>query len=124
THSLMQFFAIGALAGFAMAGVQSLSRTFVGAISPKRQSAEFFGFFEVVGRTSSFIGPAVYGVLAAESALVYEGRGLAALAAEQAGQRVAILSIAAFLLVGMLLLLLVNEKRALQTAREANGAPV
>ena len=63
------FFVIGAFAGFAMAGVQSVSRTMVAMFSPPGQSAEFYGFFAVAGRTSSFIGPAIYGWLAASAAL-------------------------------------------------------
>lgn len=42
--------------------------------------------------------------------------GLVELAAEQAGQRIAVLSIAAFLLVGGLLLLLVNERAGREAA--------
>ena len=116
--SQTQFFLIGALAGFAMAGIQSVSRTMVGAVSPRGQSAEFYGFFAVAGRTSSFIGPAIYGWVAAEAALWYAARGLGSLAAEQSGQRVAILSIAAFLAIGLLLLLLVDESKA-RAAAEA-----
>ncbi len=106
------FFIIGCFAGFAMAGVQSVSRTMVAMFSPPGQSAEFYGFFAVTGRTSSFIGPAVYGWLAAEAALWYEAQGQAAALAEQSGQRLAILSIGAFLLVGLLLLWLVDEAKA------------
>lgn len=63
-NSITGFFIIGALAGFALTGVQSVSRAVVGMFAPKGQSAEFFGLFSVVGRTSSFIGPTVYGFLA------------------------------------------------------------
>ena len=117
-RSATVFLVIGAIAGFAMAGIQSLSRTLVGAISPKGQSAEFYGLFAVAGRTSSFIGPAVYGWVAAEAALWYGGRGQSAVLAEQSGQRLAILSIAVFLLVGLVLLLRVNEARARESARQ------
>jgi UMF1 family MFS transporter len=108
----VEFFLIGAVAGMAMAGIQSVSRTLVGMISPEGKSAEFYGFFAVAGRTSSFIGPAVYGWLAAEATLWYRARGMGALLAEQWGQRIALISIAAFLLVGMALLLRVNERVA------------
>jgi UMF1 family MFS transporter len=111
-QSLVGFFIIGALAGFALTGVQSVSRTMVGVFSPPGQSAEFYGFFAVAGRTSSFIGPTVYGWLAAEAALWYETQGREVLLAEQAGQRLAILSIGVFLLVGLFLLLSVNEAKA------------
>jgi len=110
------FFIIGAVAGFAMAGVQSVSRTMVAMFSPPGQSAEFYGFFAVAGRTSSFIGPAVYGWVAAEAALWYQAQGQAVALAEQSGQRLAILSIGVFLLVGLALLWFVNESKARESA--------
>lgn len=116
-QTLTGFFVIGALAGFALTGVQSISRTMVGMFSPKGQSAEFFGFFSVVGRTSSFIGPTVYGFLALWAARWFERtQGMGSLLAEQNGQRVAIGSVILFLLVGLILLLRVNEKKAVAEA--------
>jgi UMF1 family MFS transporter len=116
--SLNGYFLIGALAGFALTGVQSVSRTMVGLFAPQGQSAEFFGFFAVAGRTSSFIGPTVYGMLAAEAALWFQAQGMGVLLAEQVGQRVAIASIAIFLFVGMVILFTVNENRAKHTAMD------
>jgi UMF1 family MFS transporter len=118
-QSLVGFFVIGGLAGFALTGVQSVSRTAVGMFSPQGQSAEFYGLFAVAGRTSSFIGPTLYGLVAAGVALRYQAQGQDELLAEQLGQRTAILSIAAFLVVGMFLLLLVNERKARAAARAA-----
>jgi UMF1 family MFS transporter len=116
-QTLLGFFLIGAVAGFALTGVQSVSRTMVSILSPPGQSAEFYGFFAVAGRTSSFIGPAFYGWLAAEAALWYQAQGQGLLLAEQSGQRLAILSIMAFLLIGLVLLLFVNETKG-RTAEE------
>ena len=126
-QTLTGFFIIGALAGFALTGVQSISRAMVGMFAPKGQSAEFFGFFSVIGRTSSFIGPTIYGFLAAGAAVWFEQRGMATLLAEQVGQRVAIGSILIFLFGGLFLLLAVNEKKAIRDANEyslerVNGA--
>jgi UMF1 family MFS transporter len=115
-QTLTGYFVVGAVAGVAMAGAQSVSRTMVAIFAPPGQSAEFYGFFAVMGRTSSFIGPFVYGLLAAEAALWYEARGQDVVLAEQSGQRVAILSIAAFLVVGLALLLFVDERKARETA--------
>lgn len=110
------FFIIGAFVGVAMAGVQSVSRAMVATFSPPGKSGEFFGFFALTGRTSSFIGPAVFGYLAAELTLWYQSQGQAVGLAEQSGHRLAILSIAAFLIVGWALMLLVNEKKAREAA--------
>lgn len=115
------FIYIGAVAGVAMAGIQSVSRTMVGVFAPRGQSAEFYGFFAMSGRTSSFIGPAVFGWVAAEVALRMEAEGMATDAAEQQGLRIAVLAIAAFLVLGTALLLSVNEKRA-REAVQASAA--
>jgi UMF1 family MFS transporter len=118
-QTLIGYFVIGAVAGVAMAGAQSVSRTMVAIFAPPGQSAEFYGFFAVVGRTSSFIGPTVYGLLAAEAALWYQSQGQNTEMAEQSGQRVAILSIAAFIAAGLILLAFVNEKRGREEAAQA-----
>jgi MFS transporter, UMF1 family len=111
SRTMLTFFFIGAVAGFAMAGAQSVSRTMVGLLSPPGRSAEFYGFFAVAGRSSSFIGPTVYGFLAAGTARMYEAQGQAVLLAEQSGQRLAIISIGVFILIGLVMLVFVDEKK-------------
>ena len=109
TSGAVTFFIIGAAAGVAMAGIQSVSRTMVTQLSPAGQSAEFFGLFAVAGRSSSFIGPTLYGIVAAEAALRFVGNGIPETTAEQMGQRVAISTIVIFLAIGGALLLRVQE---------------
>jgi UMF1 family MFS transporter len=118
------FYVVGGIAGLALSSVQAVSRAMVGALAPQGQSAEFYGFFAVAGRTSSFIGPTIYGYVAAEAALFFEAQGSQASFlwfrmlkggapyAEQLGQRVAILPVILFLVVGLVLLLNVNERQA------------
>ncbi|MBN1814829.1 MAG: MFS transporter [Anaerolineae bacterium] len=118
THSKLAFYIIGGIAGFALTGVQSVSRTLVGMFSPAGKSAEFYGFFAVTGRTSSFIGPTIFGFLAAWATKQFLANGQTEVLAEQLGHRVALFSMAAFLLVGLVLLLLVNEKKGRAAARE------
>ncbi|MEY2820104.1 MAG: hypothetical protein RL275_3567 [Chloroflexota bacterium] len=116
--TLTGFFIIASLAGLALTGVQAVTRTMAGVFAPKGQSAEFFSFFAIAGKTSSFIGPTIYGFLATGVALRLETQGMEVLLAEQAGQRAGILSIAVFLVVGLFVLLSVSEKRARQAAVE------
>lgn len=111
------FFVIGAIAGFALTGVQSVSRTLVGQFAPAEKSAEFYGFFEVGGRTSSFIGPAVYGFIAAEAAILLGASGMDTVSAEQTGIRIAIGSIVVFLLLGLILLLKIRQPEAEESAQ-------
>lgn len=123
-ESVLGFFVIGGVAGCALSAVQSVSRGMIAVLSPPGRSAEFYGFFAVAGRTSSFVGPTIYGIVAAEAAIWFQVRGESAsflwfrahhrgaALAEQLGQRVAILPVIAFLVVGLVLLLSVNEKQA------------
>ena len=83
---------------------------------PKSKSAEFFGFFGMVGRTSSFIGPFLFGIIAHRLTVFHETAGLSAEQAIQLGHRQAIFAIAAFLAVGLALLLFVNEKEGRKVA--------
>jgi UMF1 family MFS transporter len=121
SHSRLEFYFIGGFAGFALTGVQSVSRTLVGMFSPPGQSAEFYGFFAVAGRTSSFIGPTIFGLLAEWATRQYRTQGQSVALAEQSGHRVALFSIVAFLVVGLVLLLLVNEKRARAAVASPSG---
>lgn len=116
-QSQMHFFVIGAFVGVAMAGIQSVSRAMVATFSPPGKSGEFFGFFALTGRTSSFIGPAIFGWVAAEATLWYQAQGQAVAMAEQSGHRLAILLIGVFLLAGWVLLAFVNEKKAREAAQ-------
>jgi MFS transporter, UMF1 family len=113
THSLTGFNLVGALAGFALTGVQSISRTVVGQVCPVDKAAEFYGLFSTVDQISAFTGPAIFGLLATFLALrVYGPSGMAAHAAEIAGHQMALISIVAFLVIGLVLTLFVkNWKR-------------
>ena len=106
--TLTQFIILAGIAGFALTGVQSVSRGVVGKLAPTGKSGEFFGLFAIAGRTSSFIGPTIYGWIAVGAASWYMDLGRPALLAEQSGQRAAVLSIGVFLLVGLLFLLRVR----------------
>jgi UMF1 family MFS transporter len=116
--SLTGYYFIGALAGFALTGVQSLSRTMAGLFAPESKSTEFFSFFAVAGKSSSFIGPTIYGLIAYSAAKYFTQQGVGATLAEQYGQRASIGTIAIFLIVGFIILSFVNEARARKAAVE------
>ncbi len=117
--TMIGYFIITALAGFALTGVQAVSRTMTGFFAPKGQSAEFYSFESVAGRASSFVGPTIYGWLATGVAIWLErNRAMEKLLAEQTGQRAGLMSIAIFLIIGMVILMTVNEKRGRQAATE------
>ena len=131
----MGYFIVGSLAGFAMAGVQSLDRTLVSVFAPKNRNAEFYGFFSLAGRTSSIIGPGVMGLAATglsawilnflvKNNLASATDPNALLVAEKIGHRFALVTLVFFLLVGMMPLLFVNEeegRRAAKLSEETEG---
>lgn len=110
--STLGFFIVGAFAGFSLSGAQAVSRTMVSQLAPAGKTTEFYGFLSVAGRTSTFIGPLVFGTLSYRMYLYYLNHGLAELAAEKVGQYWGIGSIIAFLLIGFVILLSVREVTA------------
>lgn len=109
TRNKVFFYIIGALAGFALSGVQAVSRTMVSQLSPPTKTAEFYGFLSVAGRTSTFIGPWVFGSVYAAFTNHYLNRGLSEQAAKSGGILWSIGSIVIFLVVGLLFLLIVRK---------------
>ncbi len=110
--NIIWFFVIGFWAGFSLSGAQAVSRTMVSQLAPATKAAEFYGFLSVAGRTSTFIGPLVFGTISYRAHNWYANHGYEAIAAEQLGLLWAIGSIIAFLLIGMLILLLVKRVSA------------
>jgi UMF1 family MFS transporter len=112
--STLGFFIVGAFAGFSLSGAQAVSRTMVIQLAPECKTTEFYGFLSVAGRTSTFIGPLVFGTLSYRMYNYYVNHGLDVVAAEKAGQYWSIGSILAFLVIGMIILLSVREVTALE----------
>ena len=83
------FFVIAFLAGTGLGAVQSASRALMASLVPEGKEGEMFGFYALCGKSSSVVGPLVFGGIS---------RALGG------NQRVAILSVAAFFLVGLVLL--------------------
>ncbi|MBR3929264.1 MAG: MFS transporter [Clostridia bacterium] len=63
--STILFWAMACLVGTVQGGIQAVSRSYFGKLVPKERSNEFFGFFDIFGKFSCVIGPALYSVIAA-----------------------------------------------------------
>ncbi|HQR24406.1 MAG TPA: MFS transporter [Steroidobacteraceae bacterium] len=59
------FYSLAVVIGLVQGGVQSLSRSYYGSLVPPDKSSEFFGFYNMMGKASAIIGPALVGVTAA-----------------------------------------------------------
>ena len=83
------FFVLAVAAGFGLGSVQAASRSLMAALIPPGKEAEMFGFYALCGKSSSILGPVVFG----QVSLAFGGN-----------QRVAVLALGAFFLTGLILL--------------------
>lgn len=63
-QKMSDFLVLAVLVGTAQGGIQALSRSFYGKLVPAEQASEYFGFFDVFGKFSAVIGPALFGITA------------------------------------------------------------
>jgi MFS transporter, UMF1 family len=54
---LWHIFILGTLIGSAQGGIQALSRSYYAKIIPKKNSNEFFGFYNIFGKFAAILGP-------------------------------------------------------------------
>jgi len=109
TNTKFVFYIVGALAGFALSGVQAVSRTMVSQLSPQEKTTEFYGFLSVAGRTSTFVGPLVFGSIYSVMIDYYSKHGFAEEAAKAHSMYWSIGSVVAFLVIGLIFLLRVKK---------------
>lgn len=95
------FWVAAVIAGLCMGSSQSAGRAIAGVFAPVAQRGEFFGLWTFATRLSAIVGPVTYGVIT----LMTGGN-----------QRIAILSTAAFFVLGLLLLAPINVARGMQAA--------
>ncbi len=83
------FFAIAVLAGSGLGAIQSASRAFMSTLIPRGREGDFFGFYALCGKSAAVAGPLLFGYISR---------------ATRGNQRLAILSVLIFFVVGALLL--------------------
>ena len=59
--STWEFYALAVTIGLVQGGVQALSRSFYARLIPPDKSAEFFGFYNMLGKFAAVIGPTLMG---------------------------------------------------------------
>jgi len=87
------FYIVGLIAGVSMGSSQSTSRSLMSKLTPEDKKTEFFGFYSFFGKSSAVIGPLVFGLVSFLSG----------------SQRIAILSVGFFFVIGMLILSKVKD---------------
>jgi UMF1 family MFS transporter len=62
--SATEFYVMAAIIGLVQGGIQSLSRSYYARLVPPAEAAQYFGFFNMLGKFSSILGPLFIGVAA------------------------------------------------------------
>jgi len=94
SYNMATFYIVGLIAGIAMGSSQSASRALMGRLIPEGMEAEFYGFYALMGKFSSILGPLVFGLVSTISG----------------NQRLAISSLLIFFIAGLFLISRVDEK--------------
>jgi UMF1 family MFS transporter len=96
----LYFMALGLLLGIVLGGCQALSRSLFSQLIPHSKEGEYFGLYEISGDGTSWIGPALFGV-------IFSATG---------SYQYAIISLIVFFVVGFVALLLIPMRRAIVAA--------
>jgi UMF1 family MFS transporter len=97
-----EFYRLAVVIGLVQGGVQSLSRSLYARIIPASKSAEYFGFYNMLGKFAAILGPLMVGFTSLLTG----------------SPRLALLSIVVLFAAGGLLLYLVDEAEGSRIARE------
>jgi len=104
-----EFYIMAMTVGLVQGGIQALSRSFYATLIPAEKSAEYFGFYNMIGKFSAIIGPGFMG-----------GVGLAVRSmgySSNTASRISITAVSLFFLAGGVLLFFVNQEKGRQELR-------
>lgn len=118
---IYEFYLLAGVIGLVQGGIQALSRSYFARFVPIRQPAEFYGFYNMLGKFAAIIGPALMGAtgLLARRMLLPENP-----TAEQirsigiTATRTSIMAVVVLFLAGALLLYFVNEEKGKAEAQK------
>ncbi len=103
---VLEFTLLGVVIAIVLGGSQAISRSLFAQMIPLGKEAEFYSFYEVSDRGTSWIGPLLFG-------LVNQLTG---------SLRPAIFSLIVFFAVGLIALPFVNERKAVEAVRKYEAA--
>jgi len=58
-----EFYALAIVIGLVQGGIQALSRSYYSRLIPKDKTAEFYGFYNMLGKFAAILGPLLIGVV-------------------------------------------------------------
>jgi len=61
--SQQEFYILAIIVGLVQGGIQALSRSYYSRLIPKNQAAEYYGFYNMVGKFATILGPVLMGIV-------------------------------------------------------------
>jgi UMF1 family MFS transporter len=120
----LEFYAMAVIIGLVQGGIQALSRSYYARLIPAQHPAEFFGFYNMLGKFASIIGPALMGAvgLMVRQSLMPEAPSVEQMARiGQIASRTSILSLLILFAAGAILLWRVEDASAVPPAHQPPG---
>jgi len=108
-----EFYILAATIGLVQGGIQALSRSYYATMIPKHKAAEFFGFYNMLGKFAAVIGPTLMGMVGVVIKNVGWGTDAAA--------RGSIASVAILFIIGGILFYKVDVDKAREEVRAIYG---
>lgn len=102
-HSVGEFYILAVMIALVQGGVQAMSRAYYSRMIPAEYAAEFFGFYNFLGKFATVLGPLLIGAVAVATH----------------SSRAGIASVAVFFVLGAVLLYFVDEKAVAAEVRSA-----
>ena len=116
----MEFYILAIVIGLVQGGIQALSRSYYSRLIPKNQAAEYYGFYNMLGKFAVIFGPAMMGLvgLIVKHILMPPSPTLEqTIAVGQLASRWGIASILILFIIGGTLFYFVDEEKGRQQAQ-------
>jgi UMF1 family MFS transporter len=115
----MEFYILAVVIGLVQGGIQALSRSYYARLIPKNQAAEYYGFYNMLGKFAVIFGPALMGLvglIVKRLLMPPSPTPEQVIAVGQLASRWGIASILILFIIGATLFYFVDEKKGRQQA--------
>lgn len=123
-RSRTEFYVLAVFIGLVQGGVQALSRSYYARLIPKDRSAEYFGFYNMLGKFATILGPALMGavgLLTRRALMPPDPLAADLVAIGHTATRLGLASVLILFLAGAVLLAFVDEDKGRREAGYLSG---
>jgi len=117
----IEFYLLAVAIATVQGGVQALSRSWYARMIPEKRAAEFYGFYNMLGKFAAIIGPALMGVVGLTARRLLMPPSPTEMQMQAVGQlatRWSMASVVVLFAIGMVLLYFVDEEKGKKEAAE------